>query len=409
MFGTGSSGTLVPISGTDPGRGAWTHRAFLPDLLPDASPDLSAASYRVIANARAALAALDSTARQLPNPRLLRRPALRAEAQSTSALEGTYEPLAKVLIADDDPSEPGLREVLNYERMAETAFAWLEEGRGLTVPLLGELQQILVAGTPLERSTSGRIRPVQAVIGRRPDARTGELPIRAARFVPPPPGHDLQARVRDLLRWFEVDHSSEIDPVVTAAMTHYQFETLHPFHDGNGRIGRLMIVLQLYRTGTLSEPTLTVSPWFESRRGQYYDCLLGVSTSGAWDAWVQFFAQGIQESATDTRRSMLSLIDVQADLKERVRSSGIRTDNAHQLIDLAVSRLTFGVRQAAAGLNLSYNAVNKLVTSLVALDVLRPVDDRTYDRLFYAPAVTEVLLSHQPGGGDDDVDVRPPE
>lgn len=94
MFGNGKTGTLVPISGTDPSRGPWTHHAFLPDPLPEQSPSLSGATYRVVANARAFLAALDSTALQLPNPRLLRRPTLRYEAQSTSALEGTYEPLA---------------------------------------------------------------------------------------------------------------------------------------------------------------------------------------------------------------------------------------------------------------------------------------------------------------------------
>ena len=97
------------------------------------------------------------------------------------------------------------------------------------------------------------------------------------------------------------DHRATIDPVVGAALAHYQFETLHPFHDGNGRIGRLMIVIQLYAAGVLGEPTLTVSPWFEARRTEYYDRLFAVSTQGEWDNWVSFFAQGLEESAVRTR------------------------------------------------------------------------------------------------------------
>ncbi len=122
-----------------------------------------------------------------------------------------------------------------------------------------------------------------------------------ARFVPHPPGDELVARLRELVDWMRVDRSRSIDPVVAAAMAHYHFETLHPFNDGNGRIGRLLIVLQLYSAGVLSEPTLTVSPWFEARRRDYYDALLGVSTDSRWDDWVGFFATGIQASATSTR------------------------------------------------------------------------------------------------------------
>ena len=387
------TGALVSISDLDPSRGSWTHSAFLPDPLPLTSPALSGKTYRTVANARAALAALDSTARQLPNPRLLRRPTLRFEAQSTSALEGTYEPLAKVLTAGDDPDEPGMREVINYELMAETAFSWTEAGRPLTVPTLSELQLRLVHGTGLEKPSSGRIRPVQVVIGRRARVPDSQFPVKAARFVPPPPGLDLEARVRDLLEWITAVESDEIDPVVAAAMAHYQFETLHPFHDGNGRIGRLLIVLQFYAGQVISEPTLTVSPWFEARRSEYEDRLLAVSCRGDWDEWVGFFARGIGESAHSTRRQMLALVATQGRLKETVRASNLRADSAHSLVDLAVSRMTFTVRQVSALLALSYGRANKLVNSLVELRVLAPLADQTYNRRFYAPEVIRVLLA----------------
>ena len=395
QFGPASLGSLVPIKGTDPRSGPWEHAAFAPLPLPTESPTLEAATYLAVADARAALAALDSTARQLPNPRLLRRPTLQAEAQSTSALEGTYAPLADVLTADEDrPDTPDLREVLNYVAMADRAFAWVEEGRPLTVGLLGELQQILVHRTRGENESSGRVRMGQVVIGRRQDAASTELPVVAARFIPPPPGLDLDAGVRDLLDWIEVPRPRVVDPVVAAAMAHYQFETLHPFSDGNGRIGRLLIVIHLLKLGVLSEPTLTVSAWFEARRSAYYDHLLGVSTSGAWDPFVRFFAEGLEASAVQTRKQMLALASVQAQLKDVVRQSKLRADTAHALVDYAVGHPTFTVRAVERDLGVSYARANGLVGQLVSIGVLSPLDESdNYRRRFYAPAVLGVLVA----------------
>ena len=285
-----------------------------------------------------------------------------------------------------------MREVLNYETMAEDAFEWVAQQRSLTVPMLCELQMTLARGTHLQKPSSGHIRPVQVVIGRRPNIPEAEFPVKAARFVPAPPGVDLQARLRDLLDWIATDRSNVIDPVVASAMVHYQFETLHPFHDGNGRIGRLLIVLQFYNTGTLSEPTLTVSPWFEARRSEYEDRLLGVSTKGDSDSWVAFFANGIVESASATRRQMIALVAVQASLKETIRQSALRADTAHKLVDLAVSRLTFTVRQVEHNLGISYGRANKLVNSLVELGVLEELGEQAYNRRFHAPEVLRVLL-----------------
>lgn len=131
---------------------------------------MTGATYRSIAQARAALAALDATARRLPNPYLLRTPVLRREAQSTSALEGTYAPLDDVLAADEDaPSTPQMTEILNYVAMADQGFAWVQEGRPLTVGLIEDLQGRLMRGTPLEPE-SGHLRTTQVVIGRRDEA-----------------------------------------------------------------------------------------------------------------------------------------------------------------------------------------------------------------------------------------------
>ena len=394
LFDERSPGDLVPISGTDPSRGAWKHLAFVPEPLVGGSPPLQALTYRLVANARAALAALDSTARRLPNPRLLRRPALQAEAQSTSALEGTYAPLAEVLTADEErPPSSDVREVLNYVTMGDSAFLAIEEGRSLSVGLLEDLQRILVSGTRHENPSSGAVRDIQVVIGHRPDAAFDALPVEAARFVPAPPGLDLVARLTDLLEWMNRNHSDEIDPVVSAAMAHYQFETLHPFYDGNGRMGRLLIVVHLLRQGVLSEPTLTVSPWFEVRRTEYYDRLLAVSTRGDWDSYVRFFATGLQSSAQLTHQKMIALSDVQSLLREKVRASRLRADTAQALVDYAVGHSSFTVRAVERELGVSYGRANGLVGQLCELGVLAPLRTSTTARRFYAPKVLEMLVA----------------
>lgn len=396
MFVNGAPGTLVPIRGTDPALGSWEHRAFLPDPLPRTMPLLEPSTYMAVANARAALAALDSTSRQLPNPTLLRLPTLRREAQSTSALEGTYAPLADVLTADeDDPATAELVEVLNYVRMANLGFARIASGQSLTVPLLSELQGILMRGTPLH-GVSGRLRDGQVVIGRRSDSDPFGFPVHAARFVPAPAGFALETGLRDLLDWMRDDHTESIDPLVAAAMSHYQFETLHPFRDGNGRLGRFLIVVHLLSARVLGEPTLTVSPWFEARRTDYYDRLLGVSARGDWNAYIRFFANGIQSAADQTRNQMVGLVAVQGELKDRVRASTLRADSAHSLVDLAVANPSFTVRKVQADLSLSYGRANRLVGQLVEIGVLRSVDPDAYNRRFFAPRVLDVLT-----GGED--------
>lgn len=344
-----------------------------------------------MADARAALAALDNTARQLPNPRLLRLPTLRREAQSTSALEGTYAPLADVLIADEEePASADMQEILNYVSAANLAFAWVSEGRPLTSSFISDLQGLLMEGTPLA-AESGRTRETQVVIGRRPGSDPAGFPVHSARFVPTPPGDRLDQGLRELVDWMQADHSTSIDAVIAAAMSHYQFETLHPYRDGNGRIGRLLIVLHLQVAGILSEPTLTVSPWFEARREDYYDRLNAVSTDGDWDSFIRFFATGLAESATGTRREMLALLAVQQELKDIVRASPLRAENAQTLVDLAIANPSFTVRKVESDLGVSYGRANKLVGQLVDLGILRVVDADAYKRRFFAPRVLEVL------------------
>ncbi len=392
MFSNPAMGELVDISGSDL-RGSWTHKAFVPAPLGMDEPMLSGATYRAVAAAGRALAALDATARQLPNPYLLRTPSLRREAQSTSALEGTYASLADVLIADDGaPASHEMVEVLNYVAMADSGFSWVQEGRPVTLGFLEDLQGRLMRGTDVEVE-SGRLRTGQVVIGRR-DIRDPRAPlIESARFVPASPGDQLRAGVRQLLDWMAREHTASIDPVVAAGMAHYQFETLHPFRDGNGRLGRYLIVLSLLHEGVLSEPTLTVSPWFEACRTEYYDSLLAVSTDGDWDRFLSFFAQGLTEAATTTRRQMLALAKVQERMKEQIAGSPLRSAQAPALVDIAVANPTFTVKRVEEALHLSYSRANGLVAQMVDLGMLTAIEGAgRQPRRFVAPEVLDVLL-----------------
>ena len=169
MFLTSPTGSLVPITGVDARRGEWKHVAFLPYPLPDKCPDLTVRTHNTVADARAALAALGARASLLPNPRLLRRPTLRVEAQSTSALEGTYAPLEDVLGADEEEEQPTseMREIVNYILAAEYAFTWLEDLRPVTLSLLEDLQARLVRSTAADTDQAGKVRTVHVAIGSR--------------------------------------------------------------------------------------------------------------------------------------------------------------------------------------------------------------------------------------------------
>ncbi|MCW2979828.1 MAG: filamentation induced by cAMP protein Fic [Solirubrobacterales bacterium] len=311
-------GRLVPILGPDPvSHEIVEGRAFLPDPLPR-DITLSTPTWNRVNAASAALARLDGAARLMPKPELLRRPALRREAQSTSALEGTFAPFADVLAADRD-DEPNIsaevREILNFESMAELAFSWPEE-RPMTISMLGELQRTLVRGTAGELSDAGGLRDRIVVIGARGRG------FDEARFVPPPPGDQLRSGVEALLTWIE--EPPDLPSVVQASMAHYQFETLHPYSDGNGRLGRLLVIVHLLRGALIREPLLVVSPWFEQRRSAYQEALLNLSLGGDWDAWISFFTEGVASSAAESQRKVERLVGLQSDLRSEVQRAGKR-------------------------------------------------------------------------------------
>lgn len=378
-------GSLVSISGTDGRTGEpFEHVAFAADPL-DAMPELTSRTWNAIAKASHALGRLEQGAQLIPNPALLRRPTLRREAQSTSALEGTYAPIEEVLAADvidNATRSSALNEVMNYVRAAERAFDWVNDARPLTTGLISELHAILVEGTQAATDDAGRVRRVQVVIGSRDGG------VADARFIPMPPGTTLEAGFGDLIRWMRADDAAPDNPIVRAAMAHYQFETLHPFNDGNGRLGRLLIVLQLMSEGLLSYGLLSVSPWFEQRRGEYQDLLASVSATGSWDDWVYFFATGIEASAIDTANQVSNLLAVQADYQERLRTASAR-GVIRDIADFLIGNPYVTIPLLAEATGRTYPAVKTAVEKLIELDVLVEVS-ALGTRVFRATDVVRV-------------------
>lgn len=279
-----------------------------------------------------------------------------------------------------------VREVLNFEQMAELAFSWPEE-RPLTIGMLGELQKTLVRGTAGELSDAGRLRDRIVVIG----SVGGGFD--EARFVPPPPGDQLRAGVEDLLAW--ITSPPDLPTVVLAALAHYQFETLHPYSDGNGRLGRLLVIVQLLRGAVIREPLLVVSPWFERHRDLYQDELSRLSCEGGWDRWVSFFAEGVAASAVDSQQKVERLVALQEELRRRVQAANKRGAAERLAADL-VGHPYVDRPWVASELGLSGQGAQNAINTLVSLEILEPAGwsrANSNARVYLAPEVVEIASS----------------
>ena len=383
-------GQLVTISGHDPRYGEdYALKAFVPADLPETML-LEPSTYAAVERASMAVARADQAARQLPNAGLLARPAIRREAVSTSALEGTFAALRDVLEADlldddDDLTRPSgaVSEVLNFVRAAEQAFAWVRE-RPITLGMLEDLQGILVRGTRADTSDAGRLRTCVVAIG------ADQRRLYDARFIPPPPGDLLRDGVTSWVEW--INRPSGTPLLVKIAAAHYQFEALHPFNDGNGRIGRLVAILQLIRSEVLSVPIVNLSPWFETRRDEYQDQLLQVSHTGKFDPWIEFFCEAVRHQANEATEKVRRLVEVRDGMRAQlrdVRARGVSIQIADELIGYPMITAT----RAARRHQVTYQAANQGIARLTDLGILRELTGRKYGRMFVCDPVMAIIES----------------
>jgi len=383
-FRNSPAGQLVPVSGHDAYlRRDYRHWAFVPNPLP-ASVELSMATHKIGNQASMWVGRLDFAVKRLPDPQLLVRPALRREAQSTSALEGTYATLDELLEADyvDEANRRAeVREVLNYVRAAETALRMIEE-KPICLNVIAPLQEILVRGTRGQSFDSGRLRETTVYIGER------SLGIEASRFVPPPAGDELIKGMSEWEKWIHIE--DDLPLLVKVAMAHYQFETLHPFSDGNGRLGRLIVALQLVSAGATTYPVLNISRWLEPRKEKYKDLLLAVSRTGDFDAWVAFFCEAVRYQAEDGVTRVEELLEYQAEVRQKLsdtRARGVVNNIAESLLGYPVITKSF----AAELHNVTYPPASNAIETLVKLGVLRESTGQQYGRVYVCDRIRDIL------------------
>lgn len=385
-------GEVVPISGHDARFGEYYEtEAFLPHDLPD-QVDLPGNVWMAVSEAMTELGRLDAAASLIPNPQLIARITTRREAVGTSALEGTYADLTELFAAEvlpraDQETEvpPNVREVMNYTRAADAAYAWIVD-RPITLSLLASLQAEIVRGTPSDGPEAGKIRETQVFIGAK-NRRVSE-----ARFIPPPPGDQLRARYERWVEWLTASAPvNQIQLIARIAMAHYQFEALHPFIDGNGRLGRLVAVLQILREGALRSPVLAVSPWLEDHADEYRDHLLAVSVTGDWVPWIEFFARAVRDEARSGHDRIMRLLALRDEIADLVRSALPRARLAVEVADDLIAYPILSVSDAQRRYGRSNQANRNAVASLVELGVLEPYGDARYDRLYWNRRVFQVI------------------
>lgn len=357
------------------------YAAFIPAPLPptiEYGPELVLALSR----ADAALSELSGLGRHLPNPHLLIAPYVRREAVLSSRIEGTKASLSDLLLNEAEAEKPSadsddIREVRNYADALEYGVERLNK-LPLSLRLVREIHGRLMRGVRGDRLTPGEFRRSQNWIG--PSGSTPET----APYVPPPVDH-LNDVLADWERFLHI--RDRMPDLVQCAIMHEQFEAIHPFLDGNGRIGRLLITLFLVERGRLSQPLLYLSAYIEEHRQDYYDLLQRVRTHGDWVSWVQFFVAGVTEIATEAVKQASQLMDLREKFRVRLR------DKAKALIlldELFMNPYMF-VSKAERVLKVSNPTARQAVKILEESGMLHEVSGRSWGRLYLAKPIMNLL------------------
>jgi Fic family protein len=352
-------------------------KAFVPAPLPPKPPiDWTPALRKRFDEALVAVGKLDALTDLLPNASLLLYAFVRKEAVLSSMIEGTRSSLADLLLyeIDEEPGVPvrDVREVSHYVSALEHGLARLRGGFPLSLRLLREIHGILLESGRGKHATPGAFRRSQVWIG---GTRPGN-----AMFVPPP-----ASEVADCLKLFERflhDQPEPTSPLVKAALAHVQFETIHPFLDGNGRVGRLLIALQIANDGLLREPLLYVSLHFKAHRQTYYELLNRVRHSGDWETWLEFFADAVLAGATQATSSATRLLELASGDAARIGVLGRAAPSALAIHRTLQRQPIATAASLTSATKLTPATVNKSLAHLERLGVVTEITRRQRNRIF---------------------------
>jgi len=379
-FTDNRSGELVPtIEG---------QLAFVPGDLPPKlqwTPEL----ISCLSDADRAIGQLHGIGLNLPNPNLLITPFVRREAELSSRIEGTQASIEQLYLFEiEQPAieskVPDVREVSNYVRALNYGLQKLTE-LPVCLRMIRELHGILLKDVRGEQRTPGEFRKTQNWIG------PAGTPIGQASYVPPPPEQMLKAL--DAFEKFINAPLGNMPVLVWLTLIHYQFEAIHPFLDGNGRIGRLLITLLLCAKGLLDKPLLYLSAYFERNRRQYYEWLLRVSTHGQWNDWIQFFLRGVIEQSKDAFERARQLLDLQQQYHKIVHVTK-RSALQIRLVDFLIERPVITAVYISKLFDVTYNAAQNNINKLIKAGILREITGSKRKKVFVAGKVLEIINKH---------------
>jgi len=361
-----------------------THSAFKPDSLP---PTVTTDQLITpLAEATQALGRLHGIGPRVGSREILIEPFIRKEALESSQIEGTHATLSDIYAYEagqealiDEDRRQGTQEVVNYLHALTHGLDTITAGEPITVGLLCEMHHRLLSGVRGDEANPGELRTSQNFIGSTPY-------IQDARYVPPPP-NEIPNLLEDLLEYANRD--TELHPLLQVGLIHYQFETIHPFLDGNGRLGRLLISLLLQRDGLLPEPYLYLSSYFNARRSEYVDHLLAVSQRGEWEKWLLFFLRGAQSQADEAHQRANLLVNLREDYQQRYQSE--RSENILKLVMRLFEEPYLDVNTAADWLDVEYSTANRLVGQLEDDGILEELTGKNRNRFYRASEVFEII------------------
>ena len=361
-------------------------RAFVPHALPPVPPvEITGRRQVLLDRATLAVGRLDSIGTLLPAPQLFLYSYVRREAVLSSQIEGTQSSLSDLLLYEltEAPGSPvdDVVEVSSYVAALHYGMDRLRGGFPLSNRLLREMHGILMAKGRGRDKQPGEFRRSQNWIG---GNRPGN-----ARFVPPPP-QEVEPCMAALETFLHDEHAP-MPVLLRAALAHVQFETIHPFLDGNGRLGRLLIALLLHHGGLLSEPLLYLSLYFKQHRATYYDLLNRVRTTGDWEAWVDFFLEGVEHTATsavDTTRRLVRLFD---DDIRRMHHVGRPTATSLRVLAALRQRPVLTITAASELTAMSFPTASKAMDRLVAAGIAREYTGHRRNRAFVYDAYLTIL------------------
>lgn len=364
--------------------GEMAYQSFRPAPLPPNPPiALSSELVSKLVDANKKLAALDGLSARIPNMDLFVSMYVRKEALLSSQIEGTQCTLDDILNPlMEENTNRNVSDVVNYIKATEFALNRLHS-LPLCNRLIKETHAVLMEGVRGQEKSPGEFRYSQNWIGGQGST------IRNARYIPPNP-EDMQTAMSDLEKYMNGDDS--LDPLIQAALIHYQFETTHPFLDGNGRVGRLLITLFLMEKGILSHPALYISYFLKMNRIEYYDRMTQVRKTGDYEQWVMFFLQALSDSAGDAIQTIdaLTALHNQSVAKLGAFSKRQQT-NLLKLFAYIETNPIIDIQKTAAALGLSYNTVSKMVTILVDEGILRQTDKAGKAKIYSYAEYLDIL------------------